>query len=305
VSVVVLPKWALAGGLARPLDPTELEDYLEALDLGLEVTYVGAVGETPTPTSLAAGSIVGGHVELSHMQLFTGAPNILASVEGGALAVSDAESRLFVVSDGDLFANFSVHRSDHARLAVELVRRIGGGRVAIDETFHGRHAERRLAEVLGEWPGVLVLVQGALLVAAVMLRGRVRFGRPQAARKAYGRGPREAIAVAADVLSLGRAPGRLAARYVDLLLRDVHRRTVGDRSAPQLSISTVDAARSLDDAAARRGRPREAGALLESASAMMASVGPRTPSSDALALARRAHAYRRRQLGQSAEGGPT
>jgi len=303
-SVIVLPKWELSAfGVARPLSPSAIESIVAATGLELGVAHHGSRTERPKSRDVASHGLAAHKVELPYPQTVSGAPDELASIAEGQLVVLDEEGLVVVISDADLVSNFSVHRSEHAALFVETLRTIGAARVVVDETFHGRHKEKSLAEVLGEWPGVLLLVQGAFVIAAVLLAGRKRFGRARKAAEAYGRGPREAIAVAADVLTLGRAPTRLATRYVELLIRDVHRRLGLHEDGH--SVDVARAANALDRLAEHRKIPADASALLEDARTLGRTKSKKREAlTHALALAMRAHALRRAWLGpEKAVGG--
>ncbi len=301
VSVLVLPKWELSStGVAEPTPRSEVHAAIVASGIELELTRTGNANDRPKERALTTFGVQGTRVLLPHPQTVVGGHHVMASIAEGSLVVSNSEQTVYVVSDPDLVANYDVHRADHALLMVSLLRSLASRTVVVDETFHGRTERKSLAEALGEWPGVLVLIQGAFLAAASLLAGRRRFGLPRRAAPAYGRGPAEGIAVAADVLTLGRLPTRLALRYVELMIRDVHRRA-GLRQEGH-SVSTLDAARALDRLATQRGRTAHALALLDDARANVGEGKGDLARQRALALAARAHALRAEWLGDDPTG---
>lgn len=301
-SVVVLPKWELDPfGHADPL-PADIEAaYLDAVDVDdvLTATHVGTPFDRPSATPLVSDDARRRAIEIPYARVLSGGVPF-ERIEQGALVASDTDELVYVVSDSDLVSNFALTRGNNASIVSELIRSLHRREVVIDETFHGRSEPRRLAEALGEWPGVLVLIHGALLAVASLLAGRVRFGPPRRAVRGYGRGPGEAIAVAADVLTLGRSPARLVRRYVELILRDVHRRTrPGSRGG---AFTTAEAVLALDRADQARGRPAVAGGLFAEALAFDDRGRARERLSRALALARQAHAFRNERLASRAGG---
>lgn len=302
VSVIVLPKWQLdAFGVASPRDASATLAFANATGIDLEVNHVGGRTDRPKARPLHTEGLAGSTVEIPFPQTLVGGHSVLASIVEGSLVVTNEQRTVFVVSDSDLVANFAVQRADHAALFVSLLRSLGVSRVVVDETFHGRHKSKSLAEALGEWPGVLVLVQGALLAIAAMLAGRKRFGKTRPVKPALGRGPREAIAVAADVLSMGRAPLRLSVRYVELMLRDLHRR-LGLRDDGRM-IDAADAARAIDRLAEQRKRPANASALLAEARTDVARESRNAARVRARELVSRAFRLRRLWLGPRGTGG--
>lgn len=303
-SIVVLPKWELSPfGVARPLGDDAVAAIADATGLDLAIAHVGRRTDRPKARALTTSNLAVTNVEVPFPQLVTGGAVELASVPEGQFVVESLDGLVVLVSDSDLVSNFSVHRSEHAALLVAILRSFGESSVVVDETFHGRHKNKSLAEVLGEWPGVLLLVQGAIVVAAVLLAGRKRFGRPRAVAEAYGRGPREAIAVAADVLTLGRAPTRLATRYVELMIRDVHRRL--GLHAEGHAIDASVAADALDRLAEQRKVEVNAGELLRDARSLgVTTTKKRDALRRAIELALRGYSLRRAWLGtERAVGG--
>lgn len=304
-SVVVLPKWSLSSlGVARPFPEGELESILDATGLELTWTRTGRRTERPKRRPIVSEAIGALEVELPYPQTVLGDVATYATTDVGSLVVGDDAADVIVITDADLISNYAVTRADHAAIVVGMFRALGFNRVVVDETFHGRHRNKSLAEALGEWPGVLLLVQGAFVIAAVLLAGRRRFGRPKRVAEAYGRGPREAIAVAADVLTLGRSPLRLASRYVELMIRDVHRRLGMHEDGHTVDVGV--AAEALDRFATQRRLPTGAVALLADARALVRDPIPaREALARAIATAGRAHALRKTFIGPDAGVGET
>lgn len=302
VSLVVLPKWHLSSmGIAEPLTFAETQSIAEATGMTLEIERAGKSDARPTERVVSTFGLEGAKVVLPYPQTVNGGYRTLASIPEGAMIVANETDTVFLVSDADLVANYDVHRGDHAKLFFSLLRTLGWRSVVVDEVFHGRTKSKSLAEALGEWPGVLVLIQGAMLAVAALLAGRKRFGKPLPTVEAYGRGPREAIEVAADVLTLGRVPSRLASRYVELIVRDVHRRLgLRDDGHP---VETMEAARAIDRLGSQRGMEPAAQELLAEGAKLAASADRKQALKASLALAERAHRLRNRWLDhERAEG---
>lgn len=305
VSIIVLPKWELdTVGVATPLGETSLHAFATATGLELEYVHVGRYTDRPKVRAIHTEGLAASNIEVPYPQALVGGYAILASITEGALVVTNDDRTVAVVSDSDLVANFASHRSGNSDLFVALLRSMHVRSVVVDETFHGRHDSKSLAEALGEWPGVLILIHGAFLACAALLAGRKRFGKAKKSKAAYGRGPREAIAVSADVLTMGRAPLRLAIRYVDLMIRDLHRR-LGLREDGH-AVEVAHAAEAIDRLAAQRKRPAGVALLLRDAHAVVPKESRKAALARASDLATRAYRIRRLWLGSHrSEGGST
>lgn len=285
-SVVILPKWAWEGFGAASPDPG-VEEILAVVLPGAVLGHTGELG-APMASTSASGPVGAYELTVPWLQWVQGGDAmVLLEHEGHALVVQRGDG-VIVVTDPDLASNWNVHRADHAALLVDVLRAQGGtDAVAVDEVFHGHGERRSLANALGEHPTILITAQALLVLLLVVWIGSRRFG-PARDLSATTHGPAESIAVSAFVLAEGRPVATLSARYVTELVAEV-----AERLGMPPGKSAVDQAAHVDRIAARRGLAVRATALLERAR-VMASGAPR---SDALALAKDAHALRQRLLG--------
>ena len=293
VSIVVLPKWSLGGlGAAVPEAADRIDAIVEATGLALEVDHHGEVDARPTEDEAKDGDEATFRVALPWPQTVRStelAPWV--STSKGGLVTCDETGLVCVIADPDILHNSNLQRAEHAEFLVRLLRdELEIDELVVDEVFHGHRIGKSLSRELGEWPGILLLVQGMLVAVCALLMGRRRFGVPEEPEAAHGRGPREVIDVAANVLALGQSPASLALAYVEHVLTDVHHRL----GLPEAK--TLEARASALDAHAKRRRIRpEAEQLLAEARAY--AGGTRAP---VFPMARRAYQFRWRLLGRPA-----
>lgn len=303
-TVIVLPKWAPGMmGTVGPESPVAIDEILA--ELPFEVSLVRGDYEAEWRTIEAreqpleeGGEARARTLELRWPQRVTGGRVVLGD-EAGAFVASDEKSLIFLVSDADLVHSFNLQRGDHAAFWRDFAReRLAAEDVVVDEVFHGEIRTRSLTELFGRWPGVLVLVHGALVAAVVLLMGRRRFGPPDPAPEGLGRGPREVIEVAASVLANGSRPTTLAVRYVEDVIADLHRRLGLSPVAGEGASALAARAALVDQAAERRNVKPVAAKLLAEARALENTRRAR----EALSVARRAAELRAAVLGTRNEG---
>lgn len=284
-SIVVLPKWTYAEGTAS-LDP-EASTVLEAVLPGSGLRFSEREGDAMTGAP-ANGPLGAYEVAIPYRQWIEGgSATVLLDVDGQPLVLERYDGVL-VVSDPDLVHNWNIHRADHARLMLDLIRHVGGeDTVVIDEVFHGHGERRSLASALAEPPAVWVTAQALLLLGLVVWMGSRRFG-PARDLTPTVHGPAESIAVSAFVLAEGRPLERLTESYVHALLAEL-----AERLGVPPGKSPREHAAHIDVVAARRGETVRASALLERAEILGRT---RAARADAMNLAREAHAFRTRLL---------
>ncbi len=289
-TVVALPKWS--PGVFPPMVVYERREAIAGTlaAIPIDVTLLPDAPSDRPPqelTSIDAQSEHGAayRLELHVPRRMSGGVPVLYD-EHGAFIVRDESATVFVVSDPDILHSAGIHRADHARVIADLVReRLDARSVVIDEVFHGQARTRSIAELLGRWPGILLLVHLALLAAVTLLAGARRFGPAAPPPEPRGFGPGEVIGVAADVLSAGTRPAMLTQRYVAALVADVARQL--GLAAPG---STAALAERIDQTLASRG---ESAGLAELVRAVGA-LAPRASVAESRALALRAHTLRAR-----------
>ncbi|MEX2543762.1 MAG: hypothetical protein WD316_01420 [Phycisphaeraceae bacterium] len=294
-TIVVLPKWvqSVMSGHGELVVSPGPRDWAQAvLDHALgersatvrrggsarpnagERMHDGALGrfaiDLPRPQSIA---VEGGGVE------------VLLGPRDSAAIVRGRDGRVIVVADPGLAHNATVHLSDHARIWHSLLGELlGVDAVAIDEVFHGHGRRPSLRAAMGRFPAVLLAIHGLTLGLLVALAGSRRFGPPLSAERPYGRGPREAVRVAAALLVAGCSPRTLARRYVEQVIVDLTNR-LGTADADEVD----ERAQALDELAERRGDAIRASRCLAAARAAGSGAAALDIARDAQALYRLEH----------------
>lgn len=303
-SLVVLPKWHItpgpAGappstGAASPVPPERLSTVLRGV-LG-EAEAQGPEGQSSreqAPTkellTLAEGEsfelsgILGEfRIHTADLQLIARPPaDSLVLLEGEAGALILEQNGVVLVSDPGFLLNYNLHRGDHGALIAALLERTGADTIVIDETFHGHGRSYSLGAALGEFPAILIVVQGIVLLMLLMASGMHRFGPPLKERPQDG-GPGALIAVTGRVLADGTPFVNLAHFYLVALFDDLlHRNNANPEGLPVL-----EKARLADRFANRLGIASQAEGLLHQAGAV-------SKESEAFELVQEAHSFYRR-----------
>lgn len=293
-TLVVPPKWTfevglVADGAASPVDDGAIKSVLAAALPTGELLSIARHEDTEGHHRLE-GLLGDFTVEAPELQVLPTPPasaTVLLESELGAVVLAAADGTV-IVSDPDLVHNYNFHRADHAALWLALIDRMQADTLVIDETFHGHGNVLSLKEALGQFPAILLVAHGLMLLLLVFAMGGRRFGPPLGEpRRAHG--PQEAIAVAASVLADGQPIGLLAYHYVLETFEDLRRR-LDLAAAP----SPDTLAERLDALAHERHLPPGAAKLLRRARAL--DPRGRRVHHEAWAIARSAHQLRERML---------
>lgn len=286
-SIVVLPKWRFDGtGTVLEVDH-RVGQVASAVAYGAEVVW-SRQGERSTEPIIHEETGTLGEYSLAlpwrqSIVVPDGFESLLGPDESSLVAISNDQTRM-IVADPDIFHNFNIQRADNAALVDAIVgSTIRGDAAAVDEVFHGHASVRSLGEALGEFPAVLLVVQGILLCLLAFAFGFVRFGVPRPEVVQWEHGPLEPVHVSANVLALGQSPNVVAAEYAR---RAVH------ECADALGVEGLDLharATGLDRVMTERGLEPAAQETLREA-ARLSDVGD---AQQGLSLARSAYALRR------------
>src|SRR5690606_35346621 len=174
-SIVVLPKWSWQLGEAAPDEGAQ--DVLSAALPGATLVRAEPINE-PMRNRSATGSLGEHAISIPWLQTIEGHDEALLSSEGRAIVVRRTDGGI-VLSDPDLVHNWNLHRADHARLVLDVIRMAGesaGDAVVIDEVFHGHGERRSLGSALGEFPAGLLEVHAAFVVPRPARVGSRRVG---------------------------------------------------------------------------------------------------------------------------------
>ncbi|HET6582284.1 MAG TPA: DUF4350 domain-containing protein [Nannocystaceae bacterium] len=262
-SVVVLPKWRLQREGDEDVAIRALEDEVQWMaDMALDWQAVEVRREDvdiPETAMLREWTVPGSRgprrVVLQERQtLRVRDPDIevLLGTSSSALIVAvqprGTEGTVIIVSDADLLHNYNLHRGDHARIAVDLLDRLGTDTVVIDEVMHGHGYELTLGAVLGRFPTVLLVVHALLFALLYAWAGLRPFGSAPVVRPNRN-GTRAIVELAARAhISGARRSKALVTSYVCVALADTADR-LGVRPAKVLGAR----AEAIDELAMRRG----------------------------------------------------
>ncbi|MCB9832749.1 MAG: hypothetical protein H6807_09765 [Planctomycetes bacterium] len=222
--------------------------------------------------------VIGAVPRIRDLQLVSG-PNLFPLVEcrDGILVgvYSHWGSDILVISDPDLIANHGLGSVDaHVLLATWVFRRMALGRTTIyfDEVVHGHDYENGFWRRMMQYPLVLVLLHGILVMAVLVWAAARAFGPRLPQPPAVPPGKAFLVDHVASIIRLGRHDDYLVLRYLDESLREVAGR-VHVESGPLKQIEERLAARSrarqLDfdpkkwREAARRGKKSAVDTALE------------------------------------------
>lgn len=297
-SIVVLPKWdmltgpsgaPIAGEPAHPVAPGHLGQVLRAA--------LSAPGQEPLEEDLltvdegetfqVTGLLGEFEVSAADLQVLKKPPAnalVLLETEAGALALE--HDGVLLLTDPGLLLNYNLHRSDHGALVAALLAYHTADTIIIDETFHGHGRSYSLGAALGEFPAILIVVQGIVVLLLLLASGMHRFG-PPAGRRMRDGGPGALITVTGQVLADGTPSVNLVHLYLVALFDDLlHRNNTNPEGLPN-----SEKARLTDGIANRFGVPAKAEDLLLRAGSL-----PRGADAEAFAVAREAHEFYRRLL---------
>lgn len=228
-TLIVLPKWSTAPDPKRHgfvIKAGVLPNGAAAALLpGKGAATVAAEPGDKARALLAVGGPFGSGEQLpvgriDRLQTLSGpdwAP-VLADEHGHAvLAVSRHDRNLFVLADPDLLNNQGLSDLDRARLAVEILRMLGGEEgVVFDVTLNGLGRQRSLARLMLEPP----LLAATLCIAAAALlmgwRALARFGAARAPEPAIAPGAAALVDNAAGLIRSAGKEAALAPEYAAL-----------------------------------------------------------------------------------------
>jgi len=182
-TLLVLPKWRGVPHRTKRgwvqvvhlLDDRRVAEVLEAAELSVGVTRHPRLG----PDRWRSGPLpYAPTFPLATMQLLDGEgmQDLVTCAYGTLLAeVRRPGGRLLVLSDPDVLANAGIDEGQNAALAVSIVEHLrpDGGAVVFDETLHGFEQQPSIWRELFDFPLVLLMLQG-LLVLLVLPSAQLR-----------------------------------------------------------------------------------------------------------------------------------
>lgn len=133
---------------------------------------------------------------------------------------------ILILSDPDLLENHGLGQGNNAAIAVKIIDYLRGGQGAVvfDETLHGHEVSPSVFRSFFRIPLVFVLLQVLLTGAAFLWLANGRFGSPQPAPEARGRGLDYLIDNTAELLEFGGHGPFVLGRYYRAALGSVCRR---------------------------------------------------------------------------------
>jgi hypothetical protein len=210
--------------------------------------------------------------------------------------VRRGKGHVVVLADPDVAANCGLAQGENAALSLALIDALRGegGTVVFDETLHGFERTPSVWRELGRPP----LKQGsghlALLFAAAVLAGAVRFGTPRPVRGGWREGKQALLDNTAELMELvGHAPsavGRYLDATLDRLTEALHAPLALERSARLGWLATRLTPAHRDELAALSG------ALAEPAGGGAAATSRRSKRAALQELAVRIHRFREEVL---------
>ncbi len=227
---------------------------------------------------------------LSHDVVPTNYAQPLCARRASATAAADDRS-VWAVADPDLFNNAGFGLGDNAALVLEVLRRAtaGGRTLVIDETANGHVKPPRVFAALFDFPLVLVVLHSALLLGALLWAAMRRFGAPEPAPPAYGRGREALMESTASLMRYGGHSAHALRSYWRGALRQMRDATGAPRAGHDALLLW------LDRVGANRGADLTAAELDEAVSSAASSGRDEAM----VRAARQIHAYRERMLGVS------
>ena len=139
-----------------------------------------------------------------------------------AVAKEKKRGRLWVIADGDIISNYNLHRGDHAYLMVQWIEKtLRADTVVLDEGAHGHAQSLSLRDEMGRFPTIFLSIHACLLLLFLAWHGAYRFGEPLSMRPHPLRGPKEIVAITANVFVHGKKREKLVADYLICVLTDI------------------------------------------------------------------------------------
>jgi hypothetical protein len=130
--------------------------------------------------------------------------------------------RAYVLGDTQPLSNDGLRHPDSAFLALSLLQRARGGRIAFDEYHHGEGTQTSGAGAIFNGPvGLAALLVGLVVLLAIALNGR-RLGKPvQDGGTAVVPSANAYVTAMGQLFARSRQRGPIAARYADELKRRI------------------------------------------------------------------------------------
>lgn len=134
--------------------------------------------------------------------------------------------RAYVLGDTQPLSNDGLRHPDSSFLALSLLQRARGGRIAFDEYHHGEGTQTSGVGAIFNGPvGLAALLVGLVVLLAIALNGR-RLGKPvQDGRTAVVPSANAYVTAMGQLFARSRQRGPIAARYADELKRRIGKAT--------------------------------------------------------------------------------
>ncbi|HEY2662253.1 MAG TPA: DUF4350 domain-containing protein [Caulobacteraceae bacterium] len=291
--LIVLPKWNVVPdsktlGWVAPFNVVDADQVQRLLKPALSTVTIGRRNDTAPLRLVRADAPTQGMTTapIVYLQVIRAAAAlrpVLTAASGEVVLASDADQRVYVLSDPDLLNTRGLRDLATARVASALVDRLklggGGGAVVFDVTLNGFDSPPNLLKLAFEPPflgATLCLFAASLLMG---LHAVSRFGAPKTEGRVLALGKQALADNSAALIRTARREPRMAARYLDLSRAAVIRALGAGRLPPD----QVDAF--LDRVAERLGARHR---LTDLARAAMSA----TDRNQALDAARALHEWR-------------
>ena len=219
--LLALPKWRgspsgeRTGWVRRVgrLSGDDFRNCMKSINLG-EVREIQSSGAAQSVQSFG-----GVQHELNVRELrFLVADKRVEAVVGSsrnALIVRDRNYPLVhVLSDPDILNNQGLGKADHAFLVLDLLESLGVHTVVVDEVVHGFLDPPDFFQELFQFPMVLLVVHGGMLLGVLFWGVGARFGKPLPVAPALGTGKEVLIDNTAGLLAYGGHTPSCLAKYL-------------------------------------------------------------------------------------------
>ena len=222
--MVVLPKW---WGSAAPDHPGWL-DEVELLTSEEVADVLTALSIDRDRLVRGEGAATDGDVAIKHVpQRLTADPTwdhpiVVVDDHAFVLELPHGATALTIVTDPDLLNNHGLDEAGNAARMVALIDRLReGGPVVFDEVSHGYGREPGLWALLFRYPLVLATIQALMVVVALGLATRGRFGPPAVAPPPLAAGKDFLIRHTASLLRHGGHDASMLRRYLIAAVQQV------------------------------------------------------------------------------------